>query len=442
NALGVCSALIFPFCIGLLLTAGKRQRILLFSCALLSTVVVILARSRAGVLGIMLFLLGFALWQWRMTETDEARKRLKLHILWAFGALCLLLVIILVVQDIAGLAQMPLIGDALLVVAHPSEDSLTYVLRHRLHQWSEALRMCRQFPLTGVGLGAYIIELPNFYAVNKGQMFIIDTAGNLFLQVASELGFMGLLLLLCFGIVVLENVFNSFRVCIHRAYSAGRELLGCVGLGILVASFLFLFGAHTVFFEYNYLMAISVAVLLAWKTHPIEAQDSHSKARARSIIHRSFVAVPVIIVMGIFLVQSLGPLSIEQRRQDVGWQFEYGLYRKELWDNRFPFWWTQQESQMRVPVQGSILAFSVFCAHPDADERPVVCRVSIDGQMRGRAELTRDRWRRLKVPVNAPIGSEIVFNVAVDRTFCPCVEDNTADDRDLGVAIANIRWSD
>lgn len=443
NALGVCSALVFSFSLGLILVSGRRARAFLIICALQSIAVSVLARSRAGVLGIVLFLVGFALWVRRISPDRPRRTDLPFRTLKGLAIMTVLLVAVLVVQDLGHLRTIPVVGDAALLAARPSEDSLRYLLRHRLHQWSEALLMCRDFPWSGVGLGAYIIELPNFYLENEGKLFVIDTSGNLFLQIASELGLLGLVLSLilvihlvrCGGVVLLTE--KGVRL------GASQRLVACVTLGLLAALVLSLFGAHILFLEYNYMVAFSVAMLLSFcrRSGPDDAEAADSGTRSsRRWLGPCLLAASVTIVSVILLSESLGPLSIPRRREAVGWQFEYGFYRKEVWGDKFPFWWTQKEAQMRITAAGKALEFSLFCTHPDADNNPVTVRISVNGQFVEAVELTRDRWKKVKVPLAGLEGKRIALSLAVDRTFNPKRQGISEDHRDLGVAIARVHW--
>jgi len=75
----------------------------------------------------------------------------------------------------------------------------------KLALWSTAWEMFRRFPLSGVGVGAYIVELPDtFY--RAGQAIPgTDSAENLFFQVLAELGLFGGILILIIAAKVLAH---------------------------------------------------------------------------------------------------------------------------------------------------------------------------------------------------------------------------------------------
>ncbi len=440
NALGVCNALILPYSIGLILVSSSRSRVFLVVCSLLSVAVTVLARSRAGVVGVILFLLALALWLRRLDRESHRQRAVPRRALRAFAALGVLLIVMLVLQDVSHLSEVPVFGDVLLMIVGPSEAPVKNLLQHRVHQWSEALRMCRDFPWTGVGLGAYIIELPNYYFRSEGKLFMIDTAGSLPLQIASELGILGLVLALTLAVFVIRSSYRLLSTRPEARLEAEHKLSGCISLGVLASLFSLLFGAHVLFFEYCFLFAISTGILLAWSA--VLRPQSQRFARGRRVPKPVWLFAPVVtLVSVVFLIESLGALSIEQRRRKLGWQFEYGFYRKETWDGEFPFWWMQRDARMTITAEGEVLEFALFCAHPDADEKPVKASIFIDGSRMKTVELTRDRWRKVLLKLNCRPGGQVVLRITVDRAFNQRELGIAQDARDLGAAIAKVRWS-
>ena len=87
----------------------------------------------------------------------------------------------------------------------------------------QASSMTRNHPLTGVGIGSFIIELAD-YAVDGA---IIEPVHNLFLLAASELGIVGLLLVTGLFTTIAANIFKART---PKAILAGAAL---TGLGIV-----------------------------------------------------------------------------------------------------------------------------------------------------------------------------------------------------------------
>ena len=87
----------------------------------------------------------------------------------------------------------------------------------------EAVKMIREYPLTGVGIGSFIIEL----ARRAGEGYIVEPAHNILLLAGAELGILGIL------IVITIMVFFAYRLI--RTQNQNAILVGAVltGLGFI-----------------------------------------------------------------------------------------------------------------------------------------------------------------------------------------------------------------
>jgi O-antigen ligase len=87
----------------------------------------------------------------------------------------------------------------------------------------EASKMIHEYPLTGVGIGSFIIEL----ARRAGEGYVVEPAHNILLLAGAELGIPGLLLVLALLISFLYRLFKSKD---QNAILAGATL---TGLGVI-----------------------------------------------------------------------------------------------------------------------------------------------------------------------------------------------------------------
>ena len=83
--------------------------------------------------------------------------------------------------------------------------------------------MSREYPLTGVGIGSFILEL----AGRAGEGYVVEPAHNILLLAGAELGIPGLLLVMAFFISFL---FRLFKTQSPRAILVGATLMG---LGVI-----------------------------------------------------------------------------------------------------------------------------------------------------------------------------------------------------------------
>ncbi|HSK87116.1 MAG TPA: O-antigen ligase family protein, partial [Anaerolineales bacterium] len=88
----------------------------------------------------------------------------------------------------------------------------------------EATKMIREYPLTGIGIGSFILAL----AGRAGEGYVIEPAHNLPLLAGAELGIPGLLLVVA--------LFISFLFRLFKTQSPGAILVGGTLMGLAVIS--------------------------------------------------------------------------------------------------------------------------------------------------------------------------------------------------------------
>jgi O-antigen ligase len=89
----------------------------------------------------------------------------------------------------------------------------------------EALNIIREVPLTGVGIGSFIIELGK----RAGQGYVVEPAHNVLLLVGAELGIPGLLLVIALSILF---AYRLFKTRDQKAILAGAMLFGLAVLSM------------------------------------------------------------------------------------------------------------------------------------------------------------------------------------------------------------------
>lgn len=82
-----------------------------------------------------------------------------------------------------------------------------------------ALEMIKKSPILGVGLGNFLVRLPEFYQ-EKGQVRFLQPAHNLYLLIAAEAGLFGLIGLVCFLILTIRCLRLKTNYLILMALSA------------------------------------------------------------------------------------------------------------------------------------------------------------------------------------------------------------------------------
>ena len=134
--------------------------------------------------------------------------------------LAILLVIITLSFILTLLPYRQLVQARTLNTTSHSEE-FSFIGRAWLSQ--EALKMMSEHPLTGVGIGSFVIEL----ARRAGEGYVIEPVHNILLLAGAELGIPGFLLVIVLSI---SFIYHLFKAQNPNAILAGATL---TGLGII-----------------------------------------------------------------------------------------------------------------------------------------------------------------------------------------------------------------
>jgi putative inorganic carbon (HCO3(-)) transporter len=99
----------------------------------------------------------------------------------------------------------------------------------RVEIWSRAIYMIQDFPLTGIGMGSFLDVADQFYPFLMYSRGAVNHAHNLFLQVAVDLGVVGLIAWLS---VLMAVFIVSWRVYVNGLQTDRIWLMG-LGAGLL-----------------------------------------------------------------------------------------------------------------------------------------------------------------------------------------------------------------
>jgi O-antigen ligase len=211
----------------------KDKRLLLIIAVVLMGIAILLTGSRGGVLS-LLGVLGFVLPANVLRKTDEdeelsreeRRARFKRNLGIVGGGLGLLVVLFSAVLLLG--------GDAPLTRGIGFTNQAD-VSSGRLHFWSIAFQVFKDYPILGAGLDSFATAFP-FYDSWNGN-FRIEQAHNDYLQILADAGILGFLCVAAFvfllfrqGLRVIGAEHSHFR----RSVAVGA-MAGC--LGILIHSF-------------------------------------------------------------------------------------------------------------------------------------------------------------------------------------------------------------
>lgn len=444
---GTYLAMVIPLLLGIVLAKRGAARALAFATLSAAAYVLFFTGSKSGLLGLPVSLGVFALLNVRAVRRPAgARPRSWRSVHWSSWAI-VLVILALVVNGVV-------FRKALLEKAATSrtfvrlkgmfqQETMTGVLRGRADVlWKLALPMIRDYPLTGLGTGSFIIEVSNYAKALEVRKGMPESAENHLLQVATETGVIGVALILW---AFWELVKQMKRSVSASPPAAGNRWI-VTGAVAGIVSYLLALQVHTYIgsFEIKYFFWLLVAIVLAAGRVPSAPGDpavpeGPSKARFRRL------AVAGLVLYGaVLLWNSTRSLSLESRTREFGLRQDFGFSRMEKTLDGRAFRWTGRHAGTAARVDKPSVLVPLQAAHPDIGRNPVKVRVFAvrdlfrHKRLVGEAVLRDADWKTFEYSLAEELGRDIILLIEVDRTWNPWKTQRIRDSRNLGVAVGKI----
>ena len=315
----------------------------------------------------------------------------------------------------------------------------------RYFLWKEAYSMTKNYPLTGVGVGAYIIELPNYYLLDKeGDKFAldsfrrIDSAENYFLHVSAELGIVGLLLVIWIFFVIFRQMYRNYRN-LFRGDKDNFLFLGAAAGLISLFSNLF-FHSFIGNFETKYTFWLLAGIVMVWG-------KLHGKPQEKINVSRKYRILSVFCIFlfsGIHFWNCTHSLSLKNRTELFNLKQNFGLYEVEMMEEGQKFQWTREYGGLTLEVDKPVLKIPLHASHPDIKKEPVKVKIYLVKEFFKKKKLldeivlTDNAWRTYKYSIPEEIGEKVILLIKVSRTWNPQRVLGIPDTRHLGVAEGEI----
>jgi len=315
----------------------------------------------------------------------------------------------------------------------------------RMLYWNYAKKICKEFPFTGIGLGAYVIELPNYASVNKERLYRSDNACNYYLNFAAEMGLPAIFVLGLFFVTLYSGLFP--KKSFYKKLSVNQKHLNFV-FAIVLPVFLvvLIFGVHTLSNEVMVLFSVFLA-LIAANNDAVFPQ----KAGQNKLIKYS-VSFFVIIVLALYAWKtyqnSKNSLNSERRNAIYGLKNEAGFYKWENWGNiPFKVRWMGKTATSTVERKNLFLGIPIMSNAPDlSTNNPIKVSFFVNGQKVKNYTIKKPgEWALIKflVPYANPfvknISPHTSIRIEADRTWIPEASKEN-DTRKLSVLTGEFRW--
>ncbi len=285
---------------------------------------------------------------------------------------------------------------------------LDMVFTGKLTLWRVAMAMAQDYPFSGIGPGAFIVELPNYFLKQKLAPVPSDSAENAFFQIIAEMGFLGAIFVLALAVKLVKEARKSWRLS-----KAGKEKILMIGIaGALLASTVnFLFHSYIGSFEVKFLFWFLITFLLAPEARFVdiktEAHGSHLPGRKNKTSTRILVLGLILVALyaAVHLGNSVGSLSLPRRTEDFGWAQDFGFYGWEKDGRGFAFRWAKKKAGLAVEGLGSTAVLTLMASHPDIEKNPVGLKIYLADDWFRKKELIKSvelkdkGWQQVEIPL-------------------------------------------
>jgi O-Antigen ligase len=286
-----------------------------------------------------------------------------------------------------------------------------------------ALRMTREYPLTGVGAGGYRVLAPDYWRAMSNDSLPLDNAQNWWRHQIAELGVFGGALVIAFSVLVAWRVLAGREVGpdVAAASTARGLLLGLGGASLLGMS------------TQNPLVLCWFFALVAW--FAIFVPDPARRERRPAEVRVAWIAacgLAIAYAAG-HLLLAAGSLNVVQRAERAHRDYVVGAYASEPLPVANEFRWTRQDARFFWAAKTRWMVVRFWAHHPDIASQPVHVTLTSPCGVLFDEDLTSVDSMSLGMAL--PEGQKTLeASLHVSRTWRPS-DAGDADARELGVGI-------
>jgi len=272
---------------------NKKHKVLCLLMLLILPLQLLYSGSRTGLLGLAIFaLLIISYFSISiLVNLIRNRRKNKNDILILVAALLLLVIIpisfsvFIIKTDI--LENKPILKPALLgriesnvgqtqqIQQTQGEDALTSLSSGRNIIWLQAINMIKDYPLVGVGIGTFPLELSNYCKLFNVDLKIIDYALNTYLQILAENGIFSFIFFIGFYVTLFTIILNNLKK-IHQ--TKNRKFLIIIIFIIFTCLIMFNFISGTNGFEGQILYSF-LLILLLLLSYNLKNNETYEKLK-------------------------------------------------------------------------------------------------------------------------------------------------------------------
>jgi len=478
NALGAFTILLFPIFIGLLVYFKRWYlKLLILISFSLFLMELFFSGSRSAFIGIVLAIIIFVV-IFIKRSFRHINRHWKLYSRWLKIILILIPLIIVIILSSFSLYLINSPDSYILKTGLASRtietfktgiyyarelgliEGLKSISNYRYIFWGQAVAMFNDYPLTGVGQGSYLLQLPNYLTMNRTGYLIngklaVDYSGNYYLQVLSELGLPGLVLILFIFYLLINKVFNYFREKRRlKNFENSDWLLTALFISFISMLVGQIFGPHTNFDEIQFTLWLVIGLMIAY----IKLKQTGFKERSKPLQifkrirfglgEKISLSVIVLVFISSMVVSSATTLSINvgQNLYDIkgnykGWENSYGFYKVETIEDE-TFRWTGIDASEVVEKKGDKMIIPMKDAIPIEPQKPLSVNIFVNNLLVEKTELEYNKWTDVQIDIPDSAKDMFTLTLTFSRSWVPKEIGITPDARELGIRVGEYRFVD
>lgn len=486
NALGAYCVLIFPIFLSFIIFTNKWYLRLLFCLLFIPFILMVFfSGSRSALLAIFLSLFIFlilGLIRYIKYPASVNRRR-KIINLSAIFTVILIIIIIVVSSSVILFTENQTKNDLLKIgfakrsietldtfYSHFKKDGFIEALKsisnYRYIYWNMAINMVKDYPLTGVGIGSYIIELPDYLSSFKTGFKQIDFAGNYYLQVLSELGFPGLILILFLYFIIIKKaiLFHYFKKKLIKINKKDWLFSGLFISFIVMLVILFL-GPHTNFIEIQFIFWTVISLLVVYikisqlkilkEAEYYKSENKHLQKKEPLVLSgnlrfslRQKISLPLILLIFLssYIISSVTTLSIYAKQDRNNEENHYGFYGYDKLEDKNVRWTSIDASEV-IKKEGNVLIIPIQDGYPKEKyikikepPEPLVVTIYIDNLMVERIKLEDDSWYNMRINIPFFTNKKFTLTLVMNRSWVPEELGLNNDTRELGARVGEYKF--
>lgn len=323
------------------------------------------------------------------------------------------------------------------------QENLNAMLKGRADAlWKMGVFMIKDYPLTGVGMGGYIVEVSNYSEMYKTPIRISESAENYFLQIGSEFGLIGIFLVLW----IFWEIVKQMRRNYLKFPTNDRNKFILIGAIAGVVSFFVNIQFHTYIGSYEIKYTFWLLVALVFYLGRGEKEEEEKVVFSKNFKILSLVLI--ILFGGVHLWNSTHSLSLKSRTEQFGLKQNFGFYKIEKNDEGREFRWTRGYGGVTIKIDRPVMEIPLLASHPDIRKKPVKVKIYLikdffkQKKLLDEIILTESVWKTYEYHIPEEVNQEVILLFKVSRTWNPLKVLGTPDPRNLGVAIGKIQFKE